>query len=592
MILQSLVEYYNALAVKDEVPRPGWTMAKVSFALNIDESGELINITPLKKTVNLGKKTVEQPILMEVPQQYKRAAGIISNFMCDNSTYLLGIDNKGKIKRTEQCFQTCRELHTDILQDLDSPTAKAVISFLRNWNPQNARSNKLLSPYLDEIMAGSNLVFIYKGKYAHEDDEIRNAWETYRSNSSNVPILQCLVTGKRLPIAILHPSIKGVKGAQSSGASLVSFNARAYESYGRKEAQGLNAPVSVTAAFAYGTALNYLLADKEHLKMIGDTSVVFWAEDAEVEYQNIFGAYAFEGGDKKITEGDLKELVQNVLSGRPVDWNNAEINYENTFFILGLAPNAARLSVRFFLKGSFGSFISNLEEHYERLEITRPAFDTREYLFVNSLLNETVNQNSRDKTPSPILAGATLRAILSNTRYPASLFSNVMLRIRADKEINRGRAAIIKAYLIKNFENKSFKEVLTVALNDKSDNLPYLLGREFAVLERIQNDANPNINTTIKDKYFNSACATPSTIFPILEKLKESHIRKLEKGHAINFERLLGEIKDKVEMNDKPIPTRLSLEEQGVFILGYYHQRQKFYQPTTKKKDEGGSNNV
>ena len=244
------------------------------------------------------------------------------------------------------------------------------------------------------------------------------------------------------------------------------------------------------------------------------------------------------------------------------------------FYILGLSPNAARLSVRFFLRDCFGGFLSHVNAHHARMEIVRLANDPYETISLWALLQETVPQTVRDKSPSPVLAGATARAILSNTDYPAALLNGVMLRIRADRKITRGRAAILKAYYLKNPHTECPKEVLTVSLNETSSIVPYNLGRLFSVLEAIQQAANPGINTTIKDKYFNSASATPATIFPILNNLAQKHLKKLDTGLRIHYDRQLGQIK---ELLGETLPGRLSLPEQASFDLGYYHQTQKRY---------------
>ena len=190
------------------------------------------------------------------------------------------------------------------------------------------------------------------------------------------------------------------------------------------------------------------------------------------------------------------------------------------FFILGISLNIARLSVRFFLRNSFGEIMRRVQEHYERLEIVRPSLDKREYLTMWSLLDETVNQKSRDKLPSPVLAGELLRAIVFGTRYPATLLNGITLRIRAEHEVTRGRAAILKAYYIQNTHPDVPKEVLHVSLNPDSTNIPYTLGRLFSLLEAIQKSANRDIQSTIKDRYFNSASSTPSTVFPTLVNLE------------------------------------------------------------------------
>lgn len=576
MILQALVRLYEDLVAQGKLARPGWSAVKVGWALCLDADGHLEQVVPLAEEQLKGKKTVLGPQTMVLPAPVKRAVNIDSNFLWDNSGYLLGVDAKGKPERSRQCFDACRQLHQQILDGVDSPAARAILSFFDSWKPEQAADHPALAICLEEVLKGANLVFRVDGRFAQEDEAVRAAWQHHYDASGDETRMQCLVTGQMEPIARLHPAIKGVRDAQSSGASLVSFNAPAFCSYGRE--QSLNAPTGKYAAFAYTAALNYLLSEREHVQQIGDTTVVCWAEGAEPVYQPFCLAVLFGGPppqnlDESQVRSALKKLAHmERCEELPLDPNRP-------FYILGLAPNAARLSVRFFLRDSFGKLMGNVNAHHERMEIVRPASDPYETIPLWALLRETVNQNSRDKSPSPVMAGAVARAILSGSDYPASLLNGVMLRIRADHQVSRGRAAILKAYYLKNSNREVPEEVLTVSLNETSTNIPYNLGRLFSVLEAIQQAANPGINATIKDKYFNSASATPTTIFPILNNLAQKHLRKLEPGLRVYYDRQLGQIKD---LLGEELPTRLSLPQQASFDLGYYHQTQKRY----SKKEE------
>lgn len=586
MILQALCHYYDALAKRGDITPPGWSVAKVSFALDIDEKGTLHGIIPLKIMPEGSKKEIPQSI--RVPEQVKKTVGISSNFLCETSSYFLGADSKGKPSRTLKCFEAAKKLHQQILGPVDSPAARAVCAFFENWNPETAADHPALTPYWSEIMSGGNLIFAVYGSYVHEDRAIRAAWQDYRSaQSADSTTGRCLVTGKYGPIARLHPAIKGVRDAQPSGASMVSFNAPAFESYGhegKETGQGLNSPVSEEAAFRYGAVLNRLLADRDHVQYIGDSAVVYWAEDAEPLCQEIFCCGIFGGESKIITEATLENALKDLAAGNPVDVNGILLHPDNRFYVLGLAPNAGRLSVRFFLQNTFGQMLANVQAHYDRLNIVKPSYITNGSLPLWMLLGETVNPNSRDKKASPPMAGAVVRAILSNSPYPVSLLEQTILRIRAEQNVTYGRAAILKAFFTKNREFHVPEEVLQVELNDQSTNLPYVLGRLFAVLERVQSAANPGINATIKDKYFNSACATPATIFPLLTKLSQSHLRKLDNGLRIYYEKMIGNLEGRI---CETLPARLSLADQGTFQLGYYHQVQKFYE-----KKSGGTENV
>ena len=579
MILQALVSYYETLAARGELPQPGWAPVKVSYVLNLDDQGDITTVVCIKEEVTRGKKKALVPQTIQLPAPVKRTVGVTANFLCDNSSYILGADKKGKPKRSLECFQACKTLHETLLVSVEEPAARALLSFFDHWQPEKLTEHPAFAHQdMEDLLASANLIFRYRGRYLHEIPAIRQAWQDYYNNSQDSQQFPCLVTGKLAPVAQLHPSIKGIYGAQSSGASLVSFNAPAFCSYDRE--QGLNAPTSQYAAFAYGAALNYLIATQN--TRVGDVTLLFWAESGEEAYADALKRFGFGGGDEddQYKEEDLKGLMESLAEGADVEWDGTRIDPNMTFYILGISPNAARLSVRFFLRNSFGQFIRNVKAHYDRLEIVRPSFDPFDNIPVWRMLKETVNPNSREKKPAADMAGDTLRAILTNTPYPATLLNGVTLRIRADREMNRTRAAILKAYYLKNRNPFVPEEVLTVSLNQDSNHEAYVLGRLFSVLEAIQSDANPGINATIRDKYFSSASATPGVVFPTLVNLAQKHLRKLDEGKKIFYEKQLTELMSKL---GETYPNRMNLPQQGAFQLGYYHQTQYRF---TKKEDK------
>jgi CRISPR-associated protein Csd1 len=346
----------------------------------------------------------------------------------------------------------------------------------------------------------------------------------------------------------------------------------------------MNAPVSEDVAFKYGAALNYLISDKEYNKRICDTTIVYWAENAEVGYQEIWGD-GFSGNGN-ITQDRLNSIASDMRLGKAVSYKDVELYGDTKFCVLGIVPNAARLSVSFYSEGSFGDMLDNMIRFYDELSISKSKYDEDQTINIWSLLNETANKKTRDKkVPSPIVS-SVFRSILEGIQYPVGLFDNVMLRIKAEHEITWRKAAIIKAYLIR-CNNKEFKEVLTMELNESSENIPYVLGRTFAVLEMIQRDANPNIQSTIRDNYFTSACATPATIFPILFRLSQHHLRKIPEHGTKRargrekYDKIIADLQSRIHTT---YPSRLNLQEQGVFYLGYYHQRQSMFTP--RKEEE------
>ena len=349
MILQALVRCYESLAAARKLEKPGWSMVKVSWGLELTPEGQIERLWPLELADEKGKK---RPQLVKLPVPVKRAVGIIPNFLCDNSSYILGRDNKGKPERSLECFMACAARHREILAEVDHPMAKAILRFFASWNPQSAEENAALAPEWEEILKGGNLVFCMDGVYAQDVPEIAQAWDEAYADDEKAEMGRCLVTGQKAPVAILHPSIKGIVGAQPSGATLVGFNAPSLESFGKddrdKQGQGRNAPVSTYAAFAYTEALNYLLREPAYHSRLGDTTLIYWAEGAEEEYSSAIAAMM---QNDNVEQKDLKDAMEALSGGRVVLWNKLPLNPANRFYILGIAPNAARLAVRFFLQG-------------------------------------------------------------------------------------------------------------------------------------------------------------------------------------------------------------------------------------------------
>lgn len=591
MILQSLVRCYDSLAAQGTLKRPGWSAVKVQWGLCLTADGQVASVEMLGAANEKGKLL---PRMMFLPTPVKRTSGKAASFLCDNAKYLLGITSEMRssehtpsdskaIKDAGTCFRISAQRHHGLLDGVSCPMAQAILRFFDAWQPEQALQTPALQEHFDDLCKGGNLLFCLINELgtvteAQNVPEIQAAWDASVSNSSERSAFgRCLVTGDEDTIAMLHPSIKGVVGAQSSGASLVSFNALAFESYGRNKGQGLNAPVGNHAAFAYGEALNYMLREKNYHSLLGSATLVYWAETAQSAYSDCFAALL--GTNEDMTQNTLDGVMKAIRLGQGLQWENVPLDSRTPFYILGLSPNASRLSVRFFLQGTFGDFAANLARHQERLNIIRPSFDQRETLSAYSLLKEAANPNSRDKLPPSHLVGDLLRAILGDTPYPVSLLTQTELRIHAEHSVSRGKAAILKAWLLKNGSNPQYKEVIDVQLNEQTNYAPYVLGRLFAVLESLQQKANPGINATIMDRYFNAACATPSIVFPTLLKLAQSHLKKLDTGYFIYYDKQMTELCGRLTDS---YPARLNLQDQGIFQLGYYHQKQKFF---TKKEE-------
>ncbi len=582
-MLRALMERYRDECARGMLSQEGWEMRNVSFALDLDAKGRILNCYPLTDKVQRGKKIVDVPKRLSVPQGKTRTSGIVPFFLCDTASYFWGMVNPEKGVKEEQNavrrYDESASLHSVLLKHIDSEAAQAICHFFDKGLRGEAmfHAYPCLESYRDAFLAGSNLVFRFQGHYAHDVPAIRMAWENhYAAQEQDAESRLCVVTGKRAPYATLHTPIKGVLGAQSTGAMLVSFNTNAFESYGHDGEQGGNAPISRHAVFAYATALNALLKDASHVQHIGDTTLVYWAQQNAAEAQDLF--CSAWGGGNEMRDATLEDVFQKVHEGAAIDFEGLVIPYDNPFYILGIAPNAARLSIRFFLQDSFGAFLDRLSMHFKQMEMVRPpkAFC---YPPMWALLQATTNPNATNKMATPIMAGALARAVLMGTPYPTSVYEAILIRIYAeqgDGKITPIRAGFIKAYLIRNKRRK-----VTVSLDERSTDMAYLLGRWFSILETLQEAANPGVNATIRDRYFDAACSTPAHVFPVLQKLAGHHLRKLDKGLSVYYEQQIGAILGQMEAH--VLPMHLPLDEQGMFILGYYHQRQVRFQKKEEK---------
>ena len=590
-MINALYECYDRLLADENsgVSRPGYSRAKVSFALMLSGTGNLLGVVDLR--VEKGKKLVSR--VMNVPEQVKKSSGISANFLCETSKYVLGLDQKDKKDRVMKAHEAFVQLHEEILGEVEDEGAIAVLAFLRNWDAEDATNHSLIMEVIDELSEGGNLVFRLEGAdgFIHERVEVMKCWSMYHLGQSSGVTSQCLITGQMLPIARLHPNIKGVIGAQSSGASLVSFNLDAFTSYGKT--QSYNAPISENVAFGYTTALNWLISNEKHRMRIGDTTTVFWAERSTGGLEeDLLGALFYPANeDNEKGENEpwqvtrdpqtvklVYDIFNKIRKGEFVSKELTGVDYAVKFYILGLAPNASRLSVRFWHVIEYGKLLDKISQHYIDMAIIKSFPNEPDFISISAILKEAAPLGD-SKRISPLLGGVVMRSILTGMPYPQTLFTSILSRIRADQTINYVRASIIKACLARNqrYHDKEKEVDITMALDEQNTNVAYRLGRLFALLEKAQQDANPGLNATIKDRYFGSASATPRSVFPILLRLTQHHIAKAEYGR--NMDKRIEDVMSEIDN----FPSNLNLEKQGLFVLGYYHQRKALF---TKKESK------
>ena len=581
MILQALNSYYQRLLARGEegLSPFGYSPEKINYEILLAPDGRVVDVNDIRDTT--GKKPM--PRMMNVPQPEKRTVGIKSNFLWDKTSYVLGVSATSK--RADKEHEAFKLLHTESLAGTEDAGLKALLAFLWAWTPERFGA----APFKED-MQDANFVFRLDGEntYLHERPAAQMVRAQLLGGEGGAAIARadCLVTGERMPIARLHPAIKGVNGAQSSGASIVSFNLESFGSYGKS--QGENAPVSEQAAFAYTTVLNHLLRRSEHNRQrlqIGDASVVFWAEtndteqahEAELTFEQLLNAPP----DDSQEAAHVRGVLEQVAKGRPLSELNPKLQDGTRMFVLGLAPNASRISIRFWESGTLGLFAQRLALHERDFHIEPLPWKVAPaaYRVVSATVPNREGSKPKMDDAFSNLVGEFMRAVLSGGIYPRSLLANTIMRMRADGNLSGMRVAICKGVLARErrlgINTPIHKEEVPVSLDKQSENPGYRLGRLFAVLEAVQRSAlGGQVNATIRDRYYGAASATPASVFPVLLRNTQNHLGKLRKdkpGLAVNLEKDIREIVDGLS---EQFPRSLRVEDQGRFAIGYYHQAQ------------------
>lgn len=572
MILQSLKDYYDRLATDPDstIPPVGFERKEIPFLIVIKPDGGFVKLEDTREQVKSG--LAGKTFL--VPRSIKRS-GVKSY----ETTFLLW-DHIGYVLQYPESDEKVIKQHATWLKKLDSL-------------PDSVKNDESIAAVLKFYTSGG--VSKVKSDSNWDDcSSIKNCNVTFRLAGDSTPVTgskavqefiaseladdesdesvtsRCLITGEVGLISRTH----GRTPINKDTKSLVSFQKNSgYDSYGKE--QGYNAPVCKSAEFAYTTALNHLLRKNSPQKMIiGDATTVFWAEkpnELETSIVDIFGDPPKDDPDRGVNA--VRSLYKAVETGAiSKDEGNAH------FYVLGLSPNAARIAVRFWIVDTIEGMGSKIVQHFKDLEIVHG----RKTAYLHplwKLLASTAVQGKVENIP-PNLAGNIVRAILSGLPYPQTLLQAALRRLQAESIFSSERASLIKAFINRKtrYSNSQIEEELKVSLDDSNTNIGYRLGRLFAILEKIQSEANPGIKATIRDRFYSSASGTPISVFSTLMRLKIHHLAKMENsGRRIYFEKLISEVMSPI--ND--FPPHLPLPDQGRFAIGYYHQMNDLY---TKKE--------
>ena len=563
MILQALHDYYRRLWDENRVAAQGFQEKEIPFVIVLDAKGKFVDLEDTRS----GEGRNRRARRFVVPREVKRSgnnAWQSANLLWDNQGYVLGFTS-GDLDKAARQHQSFRDKVLEFFPDPVDEAIRAVLRFL----DQGKSKEVFQHPSWPEIAEkGGNLSFRLRGDtcLVCERPEIRKVVAAAAASDEAPGNRQaCLITGELDVPVRLHAPIKGVRGTNTTGGNIVSFNLPAFASFGKD--QSLNAPVGQKAEFAYATALNTLLArDSRHKLSVGDATTVFWAERRH-SFEDVFADFFGERA-KDAPDQDIRQVV--ALYRSPQTGVRPELDPSTRFFVLGLAPNAARIAVRFWYAGSVGEVAASVGAHFDDLEIVAPT-RWSPYLSLRTLLSGIALRGDLERVP-PNLAGDFMKAILAGTPYPRTLLAAALRRVRAERDVTYPRAALVKAVLAREtrYYGDPEKEV-GMSLDGSNTNIGYCLGRLFAVLEKAQEEASPGINATIRDRFYAGASATPVAAFPHLLKLKNHHLAKLEnRGRAVNLERLIGEVMGGLS----DFPAHLSLQDQGRFAVGYYHQRQ------------------
>ena len=587
MILQALNEYYKRMQTTHpgELAEFGFERKAIPVIIELTETGDVHQIN-----IDADKNTNTAYIL---PKAVKRASNVAANLLWDNAEYALGLMREGgkpeRVVKQHQAF-------IDRMAQLNNGDIglQAVMQFLRSLDLQKLQQRADFDEEFFQKNPNVSFKLASDVQLICERGNVRDAIRSARLFNVDEAAGICLITGQKATPERLHPSIKGVWGAQTAGANIVSVNNQilksgsnqgqtpAFSSY--KKQQAYNSPISSHAAFSYTESLNYLLRKGSPQRIqIGDASTVFWSEEGYAEIENAF-LRIMTIPEKAGKKDSPTKNARKVKSALEAFYRGSRLTEEDNqrFYVLGLAPNASRIAIRFWKVSTIKDISANIRQHYEDIHIVHSPQEVPEIPLPRLLSHLCLGYKLSNLPPN--LSGEVARSILDNSPYPYTLLAAAVRRNKAEQKVSFPRAAIIKACLNRQIlQSRLSLTGLTMALDLNNTDTPYVLGRWFATLEKIQEEAHPGTKATIKDRYYGAISSNPVNVFSILDRLKNHHLGKLEKGNRINKERLLGQIIDQLPAK---LPNRFSLQEQGCFAVGYYHQRQDFYKPKENNAEQ------
>ena len=588
MLIRALCDYYDVLASMNKTLPPGYSYVKIHFLICLTADGIIDEIVDIRKDGKIPKEYLF-PLRTEKP-------GIESNIVEHRGKYIFGLNYDKDAETKEYIVTEAKKFHnafikrnTEFFEGLDSKIITAYNLFLKKWTPDKEYNNKELYK-IKESYKNAGFAFCLSSnvnELLQDDAILKQKWETsIPDDSAEASYEQCAVYGENKKIAKLHNKIKGLKGGSTTGSVLIGYNNQCDCSYGNEQA--FNSNISMEAMKKYTESLNYLLGSSGNKTVIDDITLIFWSMDGSKKADDLFSSFCFGSGetDSEEIEQIIKKLLQDVRNAGVMKNKIREINgidEKSEYYVVGLKPNVSRISIKFIYRKSFGEMLERIASFQNDLIIDDKRIKPVELWQIKNELTPTSN----DKEPAnPSLIGKLLESILTGRMLPDYLLENIIRRVKTDrdtpkrKQFNDIRVGIIKGYINRQNRIQGKEEEIKMSLDTDNKDPAYLSGRLFAIYEKIQKDAAPGIDRTIKDTYFSSACSKPAIIIPKLSKLSNYHMGKIKPEYKTYYNNMIEEIIDKI---DGEFPETLSLTEQGKFIVGYYQQNKNFY---TKKSVE------
>jgi CRISPR-associated protein Csd1 len=591
MLIQALCDYHDIIEKQGEITPEGYTTVGISYLICLTPEGDIEEIIDWRKKEEAKDKKGKRKVIYipreEMLPERSQKPGIDLNIIEHRPLYIFGLnyskedgfspeDGTNKARKSHDIFV---KGNLDFIKDIDTPVVNAFRNFLTNWKPEEQVNNPILLK-LGTDYSKVYYCFCLSGKIndlLNEDSLIRKKWEEFYLEKGIDPECeksQCAITGENIALARIHDKIGGIKGGQAAGTVLVSYKNDSESSYNK--CQSYNSNISITAMQKYTKALNYLLSNNLHKTYIDDMTVVHWAQTPDNKNFDLLVQYMIfdDKLDDESLNTELKGIFNHLIKGVKADFETLNINENTTYFMVGMVPNNSRISIKFVHKDKFGTMVRNVAQHQKDLAIE----GVNRQVLLWQIKKELISPKSTDEKISPPLLAGIFKSIVFGTRYPEQLLSTIVRRVKTDSDdennkfikINATRIGIIKACINRTYRLNKKKEVLKMSLDPQNSNPAYLCGRLFALLEKIQQRAsNDQLNKTIKDSYFATACSTPSVVFPRLLMLAQNHLSKLETKYEKYWSKNIGEV---INMLEGEFPQTLTLTEQGIFIIGYYQQ--------------------